>query len=118
MYFENIEFYSEPEYLIVGLYGTEEEKKRHAELLELIFNASTEPGKLIEYYEEMTRLTENVKRRELTRMNVRCGRCCDHYRGCAFRKRDKSREGDYCCSYCGSYESCLAFYRKFKDKLN
>ncbi len=117
MKFDNMTIYCEPEYIIVTLYGTTEEKQRHAELLELIFSGKTEPAKLIEYHEEIICLTEQVKRRELTKMACNCGWCCEHFKECRIRKRLRNKGGAYCCGYCSGYNGCLSFFIKFKDKF-
>jgi len=63
----------EPDYIIVNMYGTEFERTRHNELLDLIF--SGKPGPLLEYHVELTHIIEEVKRREITKMLCHCGKC-------------------------------------------
>lgn len=94
------------ETLLVHIYGSDEEISRFDELM----NAVDDEETLV----EITILIEDIKRRNVSKMDWNCCHRCDNYRMCKINwargERDIPRN---CCSLCPNYEDCRARRRRF-----
>jgi len=103
------------EKMIAGLYGTDEEKRRVNELIDyLLVNPNN-----VEKNVELAVITEEIQRREITRMDWMCSPACDRYMTCKIKwYRGERGMPQYCCSYCPNYQEgglkCLSLFQKFE----
>lgn len=103
------------EKMIAGLYGTDEEKRRVNELIDyLLVNPNN-----VEKNVELAVITEEIQRREITRMDWMCSPECDRYATCKIKwYRGERGMPQYCCSYCPNYQEgghkCLSLFQKFE----
>ena len=88
------------EIFIVNIYGTEAESN--------LFYKLMQDTKKSENVVELAALIEDIKRRELTKMDWYCCYRCDKFHTCKINwYRGERTVERKCCSYCQSYEKCL-----------
>lgn len=93
------------ELFVVHLYGTDEEVQRFDKLMEDRDN--------FENVVAMATLIEDIKRRNLTKLNWFCCSKCQNFRICRINwyRGERNIERN-CCTYCSHYTDC---YGEFKD---
>lgn len=93
------------ELFIVHLYGTDDEVARFYKLME----NPNDRGNIV----EMAALLEDIKMRELTKMNWYCCYRCQQFKICRINwYRGERNIERHCCTYCQNYEEC---YKRFID---
>lgn len=93
------------ETLLVHIYGSDDEIVRFTALMERL--------DVEENLVEITLLIEDIKRRNVSKMDWLCCHRCANYRACKINwargERDIQRN---CCSLCPNYEDCRARRRR------
>lgn len=97
------------ELFIVQLYGTDEEVKRFNELMDIKTDDDQDDDIVI----EIVALIEEIKRKNLTKMNWFCCHRCENFKICRINWHRSERNLEKkCCTYCSHYEKC---YKNFKE---
>lgn len=106
---ENVCFLEE--IAISNMYGTELEKAIVSNLVSYLINVPNDVEKVV----ELAVIIEEIKRREITHMDWNCVLCgkCERTLNCKIKwYRGERGMTQYCCSYCQSFEGCLAKFQK------
>jgi len=101
------------ELFIVHLYGTDAEVKQFYEFME------PEKRNKSENIVVLATLIEDIKRRNLTKMNWFCCSRCENFKLCRINwYRGESNLERNCCTYCQNFEKCYETYKKLENKTD
>jgi len=99
------------ELFIVHLYGTDEEVDTFYKLID--YEHRNNPENIV----ELATLIEDIKRRNLTRMNWYCCSRCENFKLCRINwyRGERNLERN-CCTYCQDFEKCYEIYKRVEKE--